>query len=171
MPPPVTNIRRYEPADLESVVAIFRSNIPKYFGPSEEEGLRNFLRDERGEEYYVMEMNGEIVGCGGIALNETEMPTVSLCWGMVREDHLGTGFGRKLTEFRIGLAREKFGRLPLTVSTSQHTQGFYEKFGFRLIEHTPDGLGPGSTSARCGLKVSPRGRFGRTLMVPFAAYM
>jgi hypothetical protein len=25
--------------------------------------------------------------------------TVSLCWGMVREDHLGTGLGKALTEF------------------------------------------------------------------------
>lgn len=137
------NIRPYDPGDLESVVAVFRSNIPKYFGPGEEQGLRDFLFNERRGHYYVIEVEGEVVGCGGTALNDTEPPTVSLCWGMVREDHLGTGLGKKLTEFRIDLAGEKFGRVPITVSTSQHTKGFYEKFGFRTTEHTPNGFGPG----------------------------
>lgn len=140
---PTLRIRRYEPADLESVVAVFRSNIPKYFGSGEEPGLLNFLRDERGDDYYVIEIDGQVVGCGGIALNDNEHPTISLCWGMVRDDHLGTGLGKELTKFRIELAREKFHRLPMTVSTSQHTQGFYEKFGFVTTEHTPDGFGPG----------------------------
>ena len=134
------NLRPYTPDDLESVVSIFRSNIPKYFGSGEEPGLRNFLAT-RTEHYFVGEIDGEIVAAGGIARNEDE--TVSLCWGMVRDDHLGTGLGRILTEFRVALTVEQFGSLPLVVSTSQHTQGFYERFGFRLTEHTPDGFGPG----------------------------
>lgn len=133
-------MREYKPDDLESVVQVFRTNIPKYFGLGEEVGLRDFLRD-LSEDYYVVEVEGEIVGAGGIALNDDN--TVSLCWGMVRSDKLGTGLGKKLTEFRIEKSRGKFGDLPLVISTSQHTQGFYEKFGFRLIEHTPDGFGFG----------------------------
>ena len=134
-------LRRYTPSDLTEVVAIFRSNIPKYFGPGEEPGLRAFLSDLRASDYYVMEIDGDVVGSGGIALNDDQ--TVSLCWGMIRSDRLGMGLGRKLTEFRIEKTLEKYGRLPLVVSTSQHTQGFYEKFGFRLVGHTPDGFGPG----------------------------
>ena len=135
------NFSEYTPEHLNHVVEIFRSNIPKYFGPGEEPGLRNFLVDSRGSNYFVGELNGEVVGCGGVALNENQ--TVSLCWGMVRADHLGTGLGRVLTEFRIAKAREIFGPLPLFISTSQHTQGFYEKFGFRLTRHEKDGFGPG----------------------------
>ena len=137
----MANVRKYEAEDLEPVVAVFRSNIPKYFGPSEEAGLREFLAAMRAEDYYVIEVDGEIVGAGGIALNEDD--TVSLCWGMVREDHLGTGLGRKLTEFRVAASREKFGDRAMVTSTSQHTEGFYEKFGFRTVEHTPNGFGPG----------------------------
>lgn len=133
-------LREYTPDDLESVIQIFRSNIPKFFGPGEEDGLRDFLKDF-SEDYYVLEIDGEIVGAGGIAINDGD--TVSLCWGMVRKDKLGTGLGKKLTEFRIEKSREKFGTLPLVTSTSQLTQGFYEKFGFRVTEHTPDGFGPG----------------------------
>lgn len=135
------NFRKYTENDEENVVAIFRSNIPKYFSQGEESGLRNFLADVRSAEYAVIENDGEIVGAGGIALNEDE--TVSLCWGMVRKDFIGKGLGKQLTEFRINLSQEKFGNLPIVISTSQHTQGFYEKFGFKLIERIPNGFAPG----------------------------
>jgi len=132
------------------VVAIFRSNIPKYFGPGEEPGLRDFL-GKFADDYFVFELDSEIIGAGGIALNDDR--TVSLCWGMIRSDHLGTGLGRELTEFRIHKAREKFGALPLVISTSQHTKGFYERFGFRLVSHTPDGFGPGIDICNMRLEV------------------
>ena len=145
------NLRLYIHGDLDSVVAIFRSNIPKYFGEEEEPGLHEFLTTERADDYYVLEVGSQIVGAGGIAFNDLESPTVSLCWGMVREDFLGTGLGKELTRFRIELARDKYPGLPITIGTSQHTRGFYEKFGFRLIEHTPNGFGPGIDNCRMRL--------------------
>jgi predicted GNAT family N-acyltransferase len=146
-----THIRPYRPDDLDAVVAIFRSNIPKYFTPPEEAGLLEFLDTEWVEDYYVVDLDGEVVGAGGIALNELDPPAVSLCWGMVRQDHLGTGLGKLLTEFRIELAGSKHPGLPLTIGTSQHTEGFYQKFGFRTVEHTPDGFGPGIDNCRMRL--------------------
>jgi predicted GNAT family N-acyltransferase len=134
------NLRQYVDSDLDAVVDIFRSNIPKYFGPGEESDLRDFLAEE-SDDYFVGEIGGEVVSAGGVALNEDK--TVSLCWGMVRADMIGAGLGRTLTEFRIRKAREIFGDLPLVISTSQHTQGFYEKFGFRLLHRKADGFGPG----------------------------
>lgn len=134
-------IRLYAADDLEAVVAIFRSNIPKYFGPGEEPGLRTFLADERSGDYFVCDSDGKIVGSGGIALNDDG--TVSLCWGMVHNDHIGTGLGKEMTSYRIKKAREKWPTAPLVTSTSQHTEGFYKKFGFVTVEHTPDGFGPG----------------------------
>ncbi len=143
-------LRNYSPDDLESVVEVYRSNIPKYFGPGEEPGLRDFLA-EFAEDYYVAELDSRIVGAGGIALNEDQ--TVSLCWGMIHKDHLGTGLGKQLTSFRIERSLEKFGNLPMATSTSQHTQGFYEKFGFVLTEHTPDGFGPGIDICKMRLEI------------------
>lgn len=145
-------IRPYTADDLGAVVAVFRSNIPKYFTPEEEPGLHEFLSDLSSLDYYVIAINGEVIGAGGIALNEQESPTVSLCWGMVHRDHLGTGLGKQLTEFRIERAREKYGDLPLTIGTSQHTQGFYEKFGFRLTEYEKDGYGPGIDACKMRLE-------------------
>ena len=132
------------------MVEIFRSNIPKYFTPEEEPGLHEFLGEHSGN-YYVVELRGEIVGAGGIAWNDLESPTVSLCWGMVHREHLGTGLGKKLTEFRIARALETYGKVPLTIGTSQHTQGFYEKLGFRLTEYEKDGYGPGIDTCKMRL--------------------
>lgn len=133
-------IRPYVASELEAVVEVFRSNIPKYFVASEEQELREFLA-ECAENYYVIELEGEIVGSGGIALNDDD--TVSLCWGMVHERHLGTGLGKLLANYRIERSRAVFGDRAIVTSTSQHTEGFYDKFGFVTIEHTPDGFGPG----------------------------
>lgn len=136
----VKEIRNYTGEDLESVVAIFRSNIPKYFLETEETELREFLAGGV-ENYYVLELDGEVVGAGGIALNADD--TVSLCWGMVHNDHLGTGLGKLLTEHRLDRSQELFAGKPIVTSTSQHTEGFYKKFGFVTVERTPVGFGPG----------------------------
>lgn len=133
-------IRAFVSDDTEAVVELFRSNIPKYFGPDEEPGLREYLA-VFPENYYVIELDGKIVGAGGIALNDDD--TVSLCWGMVHNDHLGTGLGKLLTKYRMERSREVFGNKPMVNSTSQHTEGFYKKLGFVTVEHTPDGFGPG----------------------------
>ena len=133
-------IRPYEPKDLDAVIAIFRSNLLKYFVEDEERELRDFL-SKFGKDYYVIEIIDEIVAAGGIALNPDE--TISLCWAMVRNDLIGTGLGKELTIFRIEKGREKWGDLPFFTSTSQHTEGFYRKLGFQMVEHIPDGFGPG----------------------------
>ena len=62
---------------------------------------------------------------------------------MIRSELLGRGLGKQLTEFRIDLARKRHPASPLVISTSQHTKGFYERFGFHLIHHEPNGFGPG----------------------------
>ena len=72
---------------------------------------------------------------------------------MIREDHLGTGLGKALTEFRIETAQEKYPGLTITIGTSQHTEGFYQKFGFVTTEHTVNGYGPGIDMCRMRLDV------------------
>jgi predicted GNAT family N-acyltransferase len=132
--------RDFNDRDLDAVIEIFRSNIPRYFVPDEEDGLREFLSTSV-EHYYVAESDADVVASGGIALNADD--TVSLCWGMVHRSRLGTGLGKLLTEYRLARSQEMFGAKPMVISTSQHTKGFYEKFGFVLTEEIANGFGPG----------------------------
>lgn len=149
-------IRTYRPSDTEAVVAIFRSNVGKYFVEAEENELRDFL-DEFSGDYFIVEIIDEIVAAGGIALNKDQ--TISLCWGMVRSDLIGTGLGKKLTLFRMEKGREKWGDLPFFTSTSHHTEGFYQKLGFETFERIPDGFGPGIDICKMRTKTDrpPRG--------------
>lgn len=143
--------REYQASDIEDVIAVFLTNIPKYFVPAEEQQLREYLA-EHPEDYYVLESGGEVVGAGGVALNEDE--TISLCWGMVRNDLIGTGRGKQLTLFRMEKARKKWGERDFMISTSQHTEGFYKKLGFETIERIPNGFGPGIDTCKMRLALS-----------------
>lgn len=134
------SFRYFRPADIESVVSLLITNIPMYFVPAEEKELRDYLY-EYPENYWIIDKDHEAVAAGGIVLNDDQ--TISLCWGMVRNDLIGTGLGKQLTLFRMEKAREKWGVLPFVTSTSHLTEGFYLKLGFQTIEHTPDGFGPG----------------------------
>jgi len=48
-----------------------------------------------------------------------------------------------LTEARIAAARGTPGVARGILNTSQHTQGFYARFGFEAEKVTPDGYAPG----------------------------
>jgi len=133
-------VREYRSTDLLAVIRIFRSNLAKYFVEAEEKELRDFLA-EYSDNYFVLEIVDEVVAAGGIALNDDQ--TVSLCWGMVRNDLIGTGLGKTLTEYRLERARETWGDLPIVTSTSQHTEGFYHKLGFQTTETIANGFGRG----------------------------
>lgn len=54
-----------------------------------------------------------------------------------------TGTGTSLTLARLELARAIPDIAELIMDTSQHTHGFYEKFGFTVTKVTPDGFAPG----------------------------
>lgn len=144
------NIRPYTSEDLGEVVKLFRSNLSKYFVEAEEKELRDFLA-EYSEDYFIVEIIDEVVAAGGIALNPDQ--TISLCWAMVRNDLIGTGLGKELTLFRMEKGRQKWGDLPFFTSTSQHTEGFYQKLGFHTIEHIPNGFAPGIDT--CKMRLEP----------------
>lgn len=95
-----------------------------------------------GWPYLVLEAGGQVLACGGL-IPEPETGTASLSWGMVARGHHARGLGRQLTEARLALARGLPGVSALCLSTSQHTQGFYARFGFELTEIVADGFAPG----------------------------
>lgn len=136
------NIREYTESDRAAVVAIYHSNIPKYFDVTEEPDIHRFL-NSRPEHYYVVEQDGQVVAAGGIAVNDPANPAVTFCMGMVKNELIGSGLGKILAEFRLRLADEIFPGLPFILETSQHTAGFYEKYGFATVEHIKDGFAPG----------------------------
>jgi ribosomal protein S18 acetylase RimI-like enzyme len=135
--------RPYRPEDFDGCLALFDSNTPRFFDVSERESFVGFLKDQALRwPYQVIELDGRIVGCGGHAV-EADGISVALCWGMVDNSLHGRGLGQVLTEARIAAARATPGIARVILNTSQHTQGFYARFGFEAEKVTPDGYAPG----------------------------
>lgn len=82
------------------------------------------------------------MACGGYALTPGSA-TADLCWGMVHRDRRGQGIGRRLLIERIDRARVDAAVSAVALNTSQHTRGFYERFGFVTERVVPDGYAPG----------------------------
>ena len=62
--------RSYRASDQERIVKIFESNCPKYFDPNDKDDLIDFLKNWTNEDYLVVIINGNIIGCGGHYVKE-----------------------------------------------------------------------------------------------------
>lgn len=136
--------RRYAPTDMSACLAIFDSNVPKFFAPEERAEFQQFLKDAKaaGSPCLVLTCNGAAVACGGLMVGPEERCAV-LAWGMVQKTLHGKGLGRLLTTARLEMTRETPGIDRLRLGTSQHTWGLYEKLGFTVTTITKNGFAPG----------------------------
>jgi len=146
-------VRDYTPADRDGCLAVFDSNVPRYFTPPEREEFAAFLEALPGPYLVVEDDAGAVVGCGGYAMGRGAADA-HLCWGMVARERHGTGLGRLLLDARLERvhADAADGSIEaIALHTSQHTRGFYERRGFRLERVTPDGYAPGLD--RCDMRL------------------
>jgi ribosomal protein S18 acetylase RimI-like enzyme len=129
-------IRTFKKEDTPAVLELLRLNSPKYFDYSEEKDFIDFLERER-ELYFVYELEGKIVGCGGA--NFWENGTVArVSWGMIHPEYQGYGIGKKLTLHRIEAIKAYPSVKTIIVRTSQKVFPFYEKLGFELFNTEKD---------------------------------
>ena len=135
----MTALREYTSDDCESCMAIFESNLGKYFAPHERQEFLDWLNRPGRPSYSVVERGGEIVACGGI-YHDDELNVVGLAWGMVRRDLHRQGLGKVLAEHRVKQMAEQYPGLDHCLATSQHTYGFYEKMGFEVESVKADGF-------------------------------
>ncbi|MFT5915729.1 MAG: ribosomal-protein-alanine N-acetyltransferase [Bacteroidia bacterium] len=133
---PNTKIRPYSQSDQPTLVDLLRLNTPKYFALEEEAEFISYLAHEI-EQYFVVELNDEIVGCGGINLVENGA-VGRISWDMLYPNSQGKGIGSKLLQHRIGVLKSNHTVKQIVVRTSQHVYPFYEKNGFELKEIKKD---------------------------------
>ncbi|MEU1426502.1 GNAT family N-acetyltransferase [Nocardia sp. NPDC005746] len=144
-------IRKYQPTDKQACLKIMASNTPEFFARHEVSEFEEYL-DNLSDPYFVVEDQGAIVACGGWRLRPDG--TAALCWGMVRRaDHHG-GIGTLLTRERLRLIREQGRASRVVLVTSQHSQPFFERFGFVAIASVRDGFAPGLDSVEMCLAIA-----------------
>lgn len=143
MEPTTRVLRPYQPSDFAACVRVFESTIPKFFLKPEQAGFERFLNEHGHKDYWVLceEPTGKILGCGGIAVRDSGQG--DLCFGLIDSQYHRQGLGALLTSFRLAkLVRDPATRY-LALHTSQHTIGFYSKFGFQLVGVEENCYGPG----------------------------
>ncbi len=125
-----TNIREYTPSDNHQVLNLLRLNTPEYFAVEEENDFINYLENEI-DFYYVIELEGQIVGCGGVNFRDENTGVIS--WGIIHPEYQKMRLGSKLLTHRIQELQkiEKITRI--TVRTTQLVFPFFEKNGFKLV--------------------------------------
>ena len=132
-------IRAFAQADRDEVLRIFRLNTPTFFAPEEVAELERYL-DKHAATYFVVVEDHKVVGCGGY---HVQAGIGRLSWDFFDPAHRGKGFGKRLIEHCLAKLKERKDVQTTAVWTSQLAFGFYEKFGFRIVEIRPDHWGPG----------------------------
>lgn len=136
--------RPFTSDDRSACLSIFDSNVPPFFAPEERiefcEHLENL--DAIKTPYIVLVRDDVVVACGGLTV-DMKCRKAFLVWGMVERELHGIRLGSMLTHARLTLARSIPGLTKLDLSTSQHTNGFYERYGFTVTKITSNGFGPG----------------------------
>lgn len=132
-------IRPYSEKDKAAAVALFEANVPEFFVAHEIEDIKKYLDDER-EDYFVLELNGEILACGGI---NYEPAHAVISWDAVHPEHRKTGLGGKLLKHRLEHLSNQAKYQKVIVRTSQLSYGFYQKYGFKLEQVVEDYWSPG----------------------------
>jgi len=144
--------RDYKPSDRAACLELFNSNMPKFFDPVElplyegwldalDKGEKVFDKN-RAEHYFVAEKDGKIVACGGLCIR-AEKDFASMAWGMVDNSLHKQGLGKAFLEFRIKTVGERYPGFGIELDTTQHSFGFFEKFGFRTTKITENSYAPG----------------------------
>jgi len=136
-------LRPWRPEDRPLTAALFDSNTPGYFAEIEKADFLAFLDDLPGP-YFVLEtLDGEVLGCGGYAREPRDPSVAALCWGMVRGDRHGARLGERLLTERLTRIADAPGFQTVKIETTQHSRGFFARYGFVETRHTPDGFAPG----------------------------
>jgi len=134
-------IQPYSATHFEQCVAIFISNIDKFFAEYELAEFRTFLDyAATSNTYYVVVEDDAVVACGGYEIFNEQM---ALTWGMVQRDLQGKGYGKTLTLHRLDAIKSGYKNTSVIIDTSQHTKGFYEKQGFVVQSIEENGFAQG----------------------------
>lgn len=141
-------IREYLAGDKHACLEAFRSNVPDFFTEAEIADFSNFLDDypqltkaPSNTVYEVVEYKGMVIGSGGFGKKEGNAH-MTLAWGLIHKDYHKQGFGARLLEHRLSQFNRLFPNTSLYLDTTQHSSGFFGKYGFETLLITPHGYAP-----------------------------
>lgn len=131
---PHCHVRLLEDKDFDACEAIYRLNEPSRFPsgyfPRFSEWLRNRLAL-----IIVIELNGEVVGVGGIAAQiQEDRYFAPLSFGMIHPTYHRNGYGTVLLLSRLALLRPHNGKIWALLTTAGGSESYYCRFGFKFVQ-------------------------------------
>ena len=139
MKTPKLKFQKYKASRFEECLELFELNCPAYFAEEERKDYRKFLQYNK-DIYLLGYENHSLACCFGIT--EHNIDLCSLNWIMVHPNSHKDGFGNEMMSYFINYVKEKNKKTAL-ISTSQHTNKFFEKYGAKEIEFIKNGWGRG----------------------------
>lgn len=121
-------IRPYIETDKNELIRLIEWNVPLYFALEEVEEYKRYLEEEI-DQYFVVEVEGRLVGAGGINVIAKEKEG-RISWDVVAPALQGKGIGRALLLYRLEILQKMQDIDRIRVRTSQVVYPFYEKYGF-----------------------------------------
>ncbi|TWI06168.1 acetyltransferase (GNAT) family protein [Luteimonas cucumeris] len=137
------NFQPWRPADRDAGLALFDSNVPKYFAEQERQDFLDHVDVLPGPYFLLMDAGDSPVGCGGYAREKDRPGSAALCWGMIRGDRHGQGLGDALLRFRLDQIAVDPAFHEVRIETSQFSRGFFARYGFVPTRQVVDGFAPG----------------------------
>ena len=132
--------RPYFASDKAACLALFDINVPDFFDASERRDFAAFLDSPDGE-YFILEREDAVIGCGGFAREERGQARFT--WGMVDRTCHGRGLGRQLAEYRLQAIRDAGIFSEVELFTTPLVAPFFVKVGFASVRVEKDGFAPG----------------------------
>ena len=136
---PKLEFQKYIASKYEECLELFELNCPAYFAEEERKGYRKFL-EHNNDLYLLGYENGSLICCFGITEHNKDL--CSLSWIMVHPKYHKSGFGNEMMSYFISYAEENNKKTAI-ISTSQHANKFFEKYGAREISFIENGWGRG----------------------------
>ncbi len=125
-------VRPYRDDDFKEVINLFKLNTPAYFSYEEQVDLENYLVN-KVENYFILEKEKRIVGCGGFNILK-EQKEGRISWDLIHPDFQNKGLGTFLLNYRIQLLEQVQTIQKIIVTTSQFVYKFYENNNFTVTE-------------------------------------
>lgn len=130
------HIRPYRETDRMAVLQLLALNTPAYFAETEKADFEHYLDHER-EQYFVVEHENSVIGCGGINFDLSQH-TGKISWDIIHPDFHGKGAGTALLQHRMEILQRMENVRNISVRTSQLAWLFYRKNGFVLQQICKD---------------------------------
>ena len=146
-------LRTYQAADYSGCLAVFDSNVPKFFAPHERAEFAVFLAQSSDPYFVVTDEQGQVIGCGGYYINHARA-AAGLTWGMVSRGRHRQGIGRFLLLARLQRIGQEPAVTSVLINTSQHSYGFFEKMGFVVEAIGENGFAEGLDAYKMVLRLT-----------------